>query len=302
MAGTTSHPPCEDVSWKTYNTKNPTTVFVILLVRMWVEKFCQILWCFRIYVILLVRMWVEKKALLDGYKTIESSSLWGCELKSKTCKSRIEWFSHPPCEDVSWKRNGNTDGVFQMVILLVRMWVEKPAAPWYLTAVFVILLVRMWVEKLKSKVLVTASPWSSSLWGCELKIKGSDCTCISFRSSSLWGCELKNVIRFYRQYEDESSSLWGCELKNVLISPWSIPPHRHPPCEDVSWKTRYRLSANWRQVILLVRMWVEKIILRTLTVDGLVILLVRMWVEKDMQMISPFTYTSSSLWGCELKR
>ena len=115
----------------------------------------------------------------------------------------------------------------------------------------------MWVENFE----VIRFPYpegSSSLWGCELKIKGSDCTCISFRSSSLWGCELKNVIRFYRQYEDESSSLWGCELKNVLISPWSIPPHRHPPCEDVSWKGCECEYCDDENVILLVRMWVEK--------------------------------------------
>ena len=167
---------------------------------------------------------------------------------------------------------------YASVILLVRMWVENFLVGFGNINSHVILLVRMWVEKLSDLLYLHFSS-SSSLWGCELKIKGSDCTCISFRSSSLWGCELKNVIRFYRQYEDESSSLWGCELKNVLISPWSIPPHRHPPCEDVSWKTRYRLSANWRQVILLVRMWVEKAI---------------------SQEVAQIT-SSSSLWGCELK-
>ena len=159
----------------------------------------------------------------------------------------------------------------------------------------------MWVENFE----VIRFPYpegSSSLWGCELKIKGSDCTCISFRSSSLWGCELKNVIRFYRQYEDESSSLWGCELKNVLISPWSIPPHRHPPCEDVSWKTRYRLSANWRQVILLVRMWVEKAISQEVAQITSSSSLWGCELKNVIRFYRQYEDESSSLWGCELKR
>ena len=183
--------------------------------RMWVEKFGSKVTVVSVYVILLVRMWVEKKYFLSifpspyshppcedvswkielspmqevGYchppcedvswKTqaevdsiVEgrSSSLWGCELKSRRVGDNMATLSHPPCEDVSWK-DGEWDGCKKaaVVILLVRMWVEKlrmlyqqrlnqchPPCEDVSWKIFhsgatatrvVILLVRMWVEK-----------------------------------------------------------------------------------------------------------------------------------------------------------
>ena len=54
------HPPCEDVSWKMAVLELPDSSVVILLVRMWVEK------------------WKRRRRKNSD----ESSSLWGCELKS----------------------------------------------------------------------------------------------------------------------------------------------------------------------------------------------------------------------------
>ena len=75
------HPSCEDVSWKNYIVYLQTKGFVILHVRMWVEKFYHV----TLY---------EKKT---------SSSMWGCELKSNESIFQKSIAGHPPCEDVSWK-------------------------------------------------------------------------------------------------------------------------------------------------------------------------------------------------------
>ena len=54
-----------------------------------------------------------------------------------------------------------------------------------------------------------------------------------------------------------SSSSWGCELKNLYsFSVCSL--DSHPPREDVSWKEYSALKEYAKEVILLVRMWVEK--------------------------------------------
>ena len=102
-----SHPPCEDVSWKTKFTRRYHKRSVILLVRMWVENngYGQVadtgatsssLWgC-------------ELKKYFHQRKTTWnlSSSLWGCELKRTWEKRKKIAYSHPPCEDVSWKTGG----------------------------------------------------------------------------------------------------------------------------------------------------------------------------------------------------
>ena len=76
-----------------------------------------------------------------------------------------------------------------------------------------------------------------------------------------------------------SSSLWGCELKRICK--WYHPLRiRHPPCEDVSWKVKDHASEITETVILLVRMWVEKLYGVARHYRTTVILLVRMWVEK----------------------
>ena len=75
-----------------------------------------------------------------------------------------------------------------------------------------------------------------------------------------------------------SSSLWGCELKRICK--WYHPLRiRHPPCEDVSWKVKDHASEITETVILLVRMWVEKLYGVARHYRTTVILLVRMWVE-----------------------
>ena len=125
------HPPCEDVSWK-INKGIP-----------WKRSLRS------------SSLWGCELKRIGGKKMIKtrkSSSLWGCELKNLSqhpipARSRhppcedVSWkcnipcrvlhfFRHPPCEDVSWKvvkEVGDTASI--VVILLVRMWVEKPVHP-----------------------------------------------------------------------------------------------------------------------------------------------------------------------------
>ena len=187
-------------------------------------------------VILLVRMWVEReKEIPMGY------SRW----------------SHPPCEDVSWKKLHREQIQVKCVILLVRMWVERQHIPCNTCSNK---SSSLWGCELKVScfVWILHPAKSSSLWGCELKVwiirhnsslvsrhppcedvswKSScsnGCTAAS-RSSSLWGCELKGNQVKKNCRNLLSSSLWGCELKGMC----SIAHDHHsghPPCEDVSWK------------------------------------------------------------------
>ena len=45
--------------------------------------------------------------------------------KVDTGTNLVKKFSHPPCEDVSWKNTTLEQDLDRIVILLVRMWVEK---------------------------------------------------------------------------------------------------------------------------------------------------------------------------------
>ena len=111
---------------------------------------------------------------------------------------------------------------------------------------------------------------------------------------------VENLANGGKKNSNASSSLWGCELKNYdwnkdLIS------DRHPPCEDVSWKDEFTVGkvekvghppcedVSWK----IDGYWYE--------LDEDVILLVRMWVEKLYCRSNGYNKGSSSLWGCELK-
>ena len=78
--------------------------------------------------------------------------------------------------------------------------------------------------------------------------------------------------------------------------------HRHPPCEDVSWKMMKQWKGTWYLVILLVRMWVENQTANTATRESL-----GHPPCEDVSwkaMVKSYLLTnlpSSSLWGCELK-
>ena len=102
------HPPCEDVSWKYRKQMLPRKQWVILLVRMWVEKspchspllmhLSSSLWGCE-----LKTFWLASETLIHT-----SSSLWGCELKSFQIFYICISLRHPPCEDVSWKSKAPT--------------------------------------------------------------------------------------------------------------------------------------------------------------------------------------------------
>ena len=131
-------------------------------------------------------------------------------------------FRHPPREDVSWNTNDYICVMIEKVILLVRMWVE----------------IYTQVE------MVSASPLSSSSWGCELKyfyifqklLKGFVILLVRmwveiitpmlnspfYMSSSSWGCELKCYKWRSYCFSWRSSSSWGCELKYIPRTHYQI--------------------------------------------------------------------------------
>ena len=113
----------------------------------------------------------------------------------------------------------------------------------------------------------------------------------SITSSSSWGCELKCNVLLQYTWKNMSSSLWGCELKYITCSLCCF-DYRHPPCEDVSWNSDApSVLLYGRDVILLVRLWVEIYVRWTLYWDRKVILLVRMWVEINLQRFTTFSFT-----------
>ena len=160
---------------------------------MWVEKLVLLTYVREVIVILLVRMWVEKTNSVCPGIWVSSSSLWGCELKNLSPLHKAFFFRHPPCEDVSWKAE-----------LERKLTSER----------VVILLVRMWVEKTVTSDIPNSSA-SSSLWGCELKKSCKPFVSSLLMSSSLWGCELKKSCKPFVTSLLMSSSLWGCELKMI---------------------------------------------------------------------------------------
>ena len=145
---------------------------------------------------------------------LQSSSLWGCELKSKFCYVWKDlWLSsslwgcelkmstshfylcavecHPPCEDVSWKADETE--LLEGAAASSSLWgceLKRILTMWKRHSLPVILLVRMWVEKRRT-FRSSLWTWSSSLWGCELKKHLYRSHNSSTLSSSLWGCELK---------------------------------------------------------------------------------------------------------------
>ena len=168
-----SHPPCEDVSWKTSfvvyllqsdgssslwgcelkNTQMLSLPYAVKSSSLWgceLKSFCVKWIMVRYIVILLVRMWVEKIVSSCLHPVYTSSSLWGCELKSV----RFHWL-----------------GFAQHVILLVRMWVEK----WSIWNTYRQGLCHPPCEDVSWKGLLpksfALSASSSSMWGCELKRK-----------------------------------------------------------------------------------------------------------------------------------
>ena len=99
------------------------------------------------------------------------------------------------------------------------------------------------------------------------------------QSSSMWGCELKKHSKEWTICRTKSSSLWGCELKNRNADTYDR-VGGHPPCEDVSWKllSCFFFSSNTRHPPCEDVSWKTE------------------WAFRSI------TFTSSSLWGCELKR
>ena len=234
-------------------------------------------------------------------KRDESSSLWGCELKSFMRLTLYITLCHPPCEDVSWKIFSSIKPMiccvillvrmwveklsvqfvqsFRLVILLVRMWVEKYLTYWIFPPLHVILLVRMWVEKNPAEldyqdwvVILLVRFWvehSMFAFFFRLSMCHPPCEDVSWKTSFYVYCAV-----FYR----------------------------HPPCEDVSWKVAAKPGWKAPHVILLVRMWVENLSLRRIFQVPRSSSLWGCELKSTDSGQAKRCIKSSSLWGCELKK
>ena len=126
---------------------------------------------------------------------------------------------------------------------------------------------------------------SSSLWGCELKYnyrgkwnrKNSHPPCEDVSWNNI---NTKNIRKNRRHPPCEDVS-WNMNEKYMSASLIGHPPcedvswnlsillvygfsHSHPPCEDVSWNASTTIQRiNSQNVILLVRMWVEILMLQS---------------------------------------
>ena len=140
-------PPCEAVSWNDSIANGISSISVSLLVRLWVEMSSICLFSSAISVSLLVRLWVEIPFLRwhpwknlvsllvrlwvemhrssDRYiYSLQSASLWGCELKCNNIINSQNLLGQPPCEAVSWNTRTTASAAQRLVSLLVRLWVE----------------------------------------------------------------------------------------------------------------------------------------------------------------------------------
>ena len=136
--------------------------------------------------------------------------------------------------------------------------------------------------------------WVETAKGLESLAKG--------RSSSLWGCELKHRNMVFLIGSGGSSSLWGCELKHHSPS-IQIYTSGHPPCEDVSWN-----NLVYTAVLLFLRhppcedvswnilsSWTSRPYFSSSSLWGCEL-------KRETCTIDDYSFWSSSLWGCELKR
>ena len=157
-------------------------------------------------------MWVEILFYCHALIFLKSSSSWGCELKYNGYSCWYAYTCHPPREDVSWNIYFETLLIWQIVILLVRMWVEisrvrnqqkqgvrhppREDVSWNISSI---------ADYLAS---FSHPPREDVSWNAYTYAEEAE----AFPSSSSWGCELK-YKRLYLCYDRKS----------------------HPPREDVSW-------------------------------------------------------------------
>ena len=188
-----------------------------------------------ILVSLLVRLWVEMKSQFHMCRSIQSASLWGCELKYDLLG--IQSFSHlrqPPCEAVSWNTFAGSAVTFDQS--------QPPceAVSWNITTI---------TERWN---LQRQPPCEAVSWNLKMKkMYNHDDVSLLVR---LW-VEISDWAKFSGL--SRSASLWGCELKCIFdaIRSWVS---RQPPCEAVSWNIfRNSSCPSSTSVSLLVRLWVE---------------------------------------------
>ena len=257
--------------------------------------------CNTIFVSLLVRLWVEILLILSKYDGQLSASLWGCELKWTAhhsegyplksaslwgCELKYETIADSFVQELSASLWGcelkcteiGIPSARSDVSLLVRLWVEMFWTVCYLQHHSVSLLVRLWVEitvdylsPLSAVVSLLVRLWVEIIWKKRYERL--------MKSASLWGCELKYIIWFPWRSLERSASLWGCELK-CRIDSITIYTRSQPPCEAVSWNI-IRSEYTWDDCTS-----------------------ASLWGCELKWLLGGFSKlheTSASLWGCELK-
>ena len=297
-------PPCEAVSWNGLKSQMAQSVFVSLLVRLWVEIVFVLRMAYVAFVSLLVRLWVEifwqhLKAIrfqsilstrlvswnilaaLKGKQLRSSASLWGCELKSlykgKTAQLKMR---QPPCEAVSWNALDKLHN--QTGTKSASLWgceLKYRCLGYWLELITVSLLVRLWVEILSLPCAPIVWP-SASLWGCELKYERYYNSITGKKVSLLVRLWVEIHLKVLYMVIQLSASLWGCELKYILGCVAGYVIIGQPPCEAVSWNVHHGRTQNKH----VCQPPCEAV----------------SWNIKNITHLLPWPL-SASLWGCELK-
>ena len=185
-----------------------------------------------------------------------STSLWGRELKYKTCDQYYKNSSRPPCEVVNWNSPTYLCIAPIRVDLLVRSWIEMSPVFQGLKVPPVDLLVRSWIEIIiwhsvcqPVKVDLLVRSWIE-MWSL---VKTQNC------------CQCRPPCEVVNWNARTLSRCWPacsrppCEVVNwnrIIAAAFHVEPSR-PPCEVVNWNDFVSEMEDITFVDLLVRSWIE---------------------------------------------
>ena len=292
FVGDRCQPPCEAVSWN-----------VLTIVALSDESSSASLWgcelkCFEflfslgeIPVSLLVRLWVEIHqrsgsgkaqqgqppceavswnacSLVIVITSVQSASLWGCELKCVINQKETLVFRQPPCEAVSW----NAPYHCKHILLLCQPPCEAVSWNFFLPCS----QPPFWCQPPCEAVSwnFTWVPFSC-IYFCQ-----PPCEAVSWNSEAHIRPEIQG-----RQPPCEAVS-WNITRSAALLRSES-----QPPCEAVSWNKFFLNTIKNKPVSLLVRLWVEMTLWNIRSEESPVSLLVRLWVEiAERKRLSQLTH------------
>ena len=263
-----SQPPCEAVSWNLALATDFCTLSVSLLVRLWVEISadsalfgavsrqppCEAV------------SW-NACSLVIVITSVQSASLWGCELKCVINQKETLVFRQPPCEAVSW----NAPYHCKHILLLCQppceavswnfflpcsqppFWCQPPceAVSWNSEA-------HIRPEIQGRQPPCEAVSWNITRSAALLRSESQPpCEAVSWNKFFLNTIKNKPVSLLVRLWVE--MTLWNIRSEespvSLLVRLWveiaerkrlSQLTHRQPPCEAVSWNVK-KSVANWIQ-------------------------------------------------------